>query len=166
MADRYEDQHRRDRGYRRDERGFVDRAGDEVRSWFGDDEAERRRQMDDRERGQFRDRDTFAGGSRYGGYDDRRYGQSGEYGSGYPTDRGTYGYGDRSYGGNYYGSDRSIGSGYGTSSQYGPGSATSHPVLDVRQRAQPRWCVVHGAWTEGLPAVRRAHQRGRLRPAV
>ncbi len=153
MADRYEDQHRRDRGYRRDERGFVDRAGDEVRSWFGDDEAERRRQMDDRERGQFRDRDTFAGGSRSGAYDDRRYGQSGEYGSSYPTDRGAYGYGDRSYGagdrsfgygdrssgssygserssanpsygGNYYGSDRSVGSGYGPSSQYGPGSST------------------------------------------
>jgi osmotically-inducible protein OsmY len=50
MAERYEDQYRRDRGYRRDERGFVDRAGDEVRSWFGDDEAERRRQMDERER--------------------------------------------------------------------------------------------------------------------
>lgn len=27
-------------------RGFFDRAGDEVRSWFGDDEAERRRQLD------------------------------------------------------------------------------------------------------------------------
>lgn len=29
-------------------RGFVDRAADEVASWFGDDEAERRRRMDDR----------------------------------------------------------------------------------------------------------------------
>ena len=29
---------------------FIDRAGDEVRSWFGDDDAERRRQMDDRDR--------------------------------------------------------------------------------------------------------------------
>ncbi|MCW3846041.1 DUF2171 domain-containing protein [Sphingomonas sp. LB-2] len=28
------------------DRGFFDRAGDEVRSWFGDDEAERRRQRD------------------------------------------------------------------------------------------------------------------------
>ena len=39
----------------RDERGFFERAGDEVASWFGDDEAERRRQMDrmrdERERG-------------------------------------------------------------------------------------------------------------------
>jgi osmotically-inducible protein OsmY len=34
----------RDRG--RDERGFFERAGDEISSWFGDDEAERRRRMD------------------------------------------------------------------------------------------------------------------------
>lgn len=32
--------------YDYDERGFFARAGDEVRSWFGDDEAERRRQAD------------------------------------------------------------------------------------------------------------------------
>jgi hypothetical protein len=31
-----------------DERGFFDRAGDEVRSWLGDEEAERRRDMDQR----------------------------------------------------------------------------------------------------------------------
>lgn len=37
-----------DRGYggRGDERGFWDRAGDEVASWFGDEDAERRRQQD------------------------------------------------------------------------------------------------------------------------
>jgi|TARA_R100000501_G_C2630224_1_gene125373 hypothetical protein len=34
-------------GYARDERGALDRAGDEVRSWFGDDEAERRRRRDE-----------------------------------------------------------------------------------------------------------------------
>jgi hypothetical protein len=48
--DRYEDQHRRERQSRRDERGFIDRAGDEVKSWFGDDEAERRRREDMRYR--------------------------------------------------------------------------------------------------------------------
>lgn len=32
----------------RDERGFFERAGDEISSWFGDDEAERRRRPDDR----------------------------------------------------------------------------------------------------------------------
>ena len=40
--DRYSD---RDRS-RRDERGFFERAGDEVASWFGDDDAERRRRED------------------------------------------------------------------------------------------------------------------------
>ena len=37
----------RDR-YDRDDRGFFERAGDEVASWFGDEEAERRRRMDAR----------------------------------------------------------------------------------------------------------------------
>jgi hypothetical protein len=37
-----------DQGGGRDERGFFDRAGDEVRSWFGDEEAERRREFDRR----------------------------------------------------------------------------------------------------------------------
>ena len=35
-------------GYDYDDRGFLDRAGDEVRSWFGDEEAERRRRYDER----------------------------------------------------------------------------------------------------------------------
>ena len=34
-----------------DERGFFDRAGDEVASWFGDEDAARRREMDHRGRG-------------------------------------------------------------------------------------------------------------------
>ncbi|HEX8842522.1 MAG TPA: DUF2171 domain-containing protein [Sphingomicrobium sp.] len=42
-------------GRDRDERGFFERAGDEVASWFGDEEAERRRRedrmRDERERG-------------------------------------------------------------------------------------------------------------------
>jgi len=38
----------RPQGYRYEDRGFFDRAGDEVRSWFGDEEAERRREMDAR----------------------------------------------------------------------------------------------------------------------
>ncbi len=46
------------RGSRDDgeERGFFERAGDEVRSWFGDDDAERRRDRDMREAGQHRGR--------------------------------------------------------------------------------------------------------------
>ena len=35
-------------GVGHDDRGFFDRAGDEVRSWFGDDEAQRRRESDQR----------------------------------------------------------------------------------------------------------------------
>lgn len=38
----------RPQGYDYEERGFFDRAGDEVRSWFGDEEAERRREQDRR----------------------------------------------------------------------------------------------------------------------
>lgn len=37
-----------DFGNREEERGFFDRAGDEVASWFGDEEAERRRREDAR----------------------------------------------------------------------------------------------------------------------
>lgn len=40
--------HRPPQGYDHDDRGFLARAGDEVRSWFGDDEAERRREADQR----------------------------------------------------------------------------------------------------------------------
>ena len=46
----------RERGWDRDsdgddDRGFFDRAGDEIASWFGDEEAERRRREDYRNRG-------------------------------------------------------------------------------------------------------------------
>jgi osmotically-inducible protein OsmY len=51
MAKRYDDRYGRG-GYRRDrdqadDRGYAERAGDEVRSWFGDDDAQRRRQIDE-----------------------------------------------------------------------------------------------------------------------
>ena len=65
----------------RDERGFWDRASDEVASWFGDDEAERRRQQDrtheDRERGyggRSREQSAFRRGSAPD-RDDRGYGR-------------------------------------------------------------------------------------------
>jgi osmotically-inducible protein OsmY len=41
----------RDRGRDRDERGWWDRTTDEISSWFGDEEAERRRRMDRMHRG-------------------------------------------------------------------------------------------------------------------
>ena len=100
MAERYEDQYRRDRGYRRDERGFIDRAGDEVRSWFGDDDAERRRQLDDRD--QMRERGYRGSGRSHSSYYDRgAYTRPvdreslGDRGSAF-SDRG---YEDRGYGG-------------------------------------------------------------------
>jgi osmotically-inducible protein OsmY len=72
MATRWED---RDRGDYRDEqryhdrdRGLVSRTRDEVASWFGDDEAARRRRMDDmRDDRHDRDRtDRFAGSTERG----------------------------------------------------------------------------------------------------
>src|SRR5437868_8637012 len=52
----------------RDERGFFERAGDEIASWFGDDEAERRRRED-----QMRDeRESRWSGSRDEGRSDYR----------------------------------------------------------------------------------------------
>jgi hypothetical protein len=53
MADRDRERDYRDRerdwGRRGDDRGFFDRAGDEVRSWFGDEDAQYRRARDERE---------------------------------------------------------------------------------------------------------------------
>jgi osmotically-inducible protein OsmY len=52
MADRYDERFRPEYGrqrYSNEDRGMMDRAGDEVRSWFGDDEAARRRERDERE---------------------------------------------------------------------------------------------------------------------
>ncbi|XHR99250.1 hypothetical protein ACFB49_08450 [Sphingomonas sp. DBB INV C78] len=45
---RYGYENRQPADYDYDDRGFFDRAGDEVRSWFGDEEAERRRRLDER----------------------------------------------------------------------------------------------------------------------
>ncbi|WP_343345852.1 SWFGD domain-containing protein [Sphingomicrobium sp. XHP0239] len=47
--ERYDREPRSSReNYDRDDRDFFDRAGDEVRSWFGDERAEARRNMDER----------------------------------------------------------------------------------------------------------------------
>ena len=71
--DRYEN---RGRGGGRDERGFFERAGDEVASWFGDEDAERRRRED-------RMREE-----RHGGWGAREPGFGGrDYGRGFERDR-------------------------------------------------------------------------------
>jgi osmotically-inducible protein OsmY len=56
----YEDWHRYGR-----ERGWMDRATDEVRSWFGDEEAERRRRMDQMERERYDRSERGDHGHRY-----------------------------------------------------------------------------------------------------
>ena len=83
-SDRDSDRDRDWRGDRsrggRDERGFFERAGDEVASWFGDEDAERRRHED-----QMRDNRGFSGRSR----DDRReFGQNSGWSRDSERDRG------------------------------------------------------------------------------
>ena len=96
--------HDRDRQSGRD---TWDRAGDEVKSWFGDDDAERRRRMDE-----MRDRSN-----------DRDYSSSYNrgYSSGYSSYNPGSSYSSGNYGGSHYGSGS--GSGYGSSgSTFGMGA--------------------------------------------
>ena len=84
-------EHRRFEG-RRDERGFFERAGDEIASWFGDDDAERRRRedqmRDERERG-------FSGrSSDYSRSWDRDRGSRDWYETRGPNERGGFGESD------------------------------------------------------------------------
>ncbi len=80
----------------REDRGFFERAGDEIASWFGDEDSERRRMAERGERGSFGDRS-----SRFGRPDDPRdyrpltgdYGRS-EEGRGRQTARGETGRGE------------------------------------------------------------------------
>ena len=72
MAERWE--HDRDR-----DRGMAGRAADEVRSWFGDDEAQRRRERDERYERPYWER--WAGRE---GYAERDYRQAGETALGRP----------------------------------------------------------------------------------
>lgn len=83
-SNEYGRDHDRNRG---EDRGFMDRAGDEVRSWFGDDEAERRREWDAR-RGEAREG--------YGGRDYDR--DNGERSGWSDRNRETWGGGDYGYG--------------------------------------------------------------------
>ena len=147
--DRYEDRRGRDwrgsdhdRG-RRDERGFFERAGDEIASWFGDDEAEQRRRHDERmnSEGRFgRDRDSdryaYRGGSRQD--DERSFSRPMNWSS---SDR-DYGRGNESS--SWGGSDRDFGSrgGFGSSRQgFGSGSEDRNyrPMAGDYARSQSPW---------------------------
>jgi hypothetical protein len=72
-------------GGRDDDRGFLDRAGDELRSWFGDEEAQRRREADERswarEQGMTGRRDNDYGR-------DSGRGNAGGFGGGWGNQRG------------------------------------------------------------------------------
>src|SRR5690348_10936360 len=78
----------------RDDRGFWDRASDEVASWFGDDDAERRRERDrvrDEREGGYRDSEHGRDHSAFG----RGWGDSGRdydrgYGRDYDRDRASF----------------------------------------------------------------------------
>jgi len=99
-------------GYDYEDRGFFDRAGDEVRSWFGDEEAERRREYDEyynRPYGDPRDQSSRMGfvSSGPGGYRaDRGYapftGERSGYGN---TDHGRAAYGQREHYGQHHDSN-------------------------------------------------------------
>ena len=100
----------------RSERDWADRAGDEARSWFGDEDAERRRMMDDRYRGDrenrhhsggdYRREDRSGGMLPFGGRDTYpRYDRSWSSSSTGGGDRDAYGYPRRQ-------SDNRWGSGY------------------------------------------------------
>ena len=104
------DQWRGDNRGHRDERGFWDRASDEVASWFGDDDAERRRREDARRDERTGNRDRWQSGDRgrsgehsafgrgWGGSDrDRDYDRG--YGRNYDRDRAEYERDQTAYGG-------------------------------------------------------------------
>ncbi|WCT71868.1 DUF2171 domain-containing protein [Sphingomonas naphthae] len=107
---------RQPQGYDYQDRGFFDRAGDEVRSWFGDDEAERRREYDARFDERYRDRDDRARASRdyYSGYGrDENYADRARRGGG--------GY-EGGFGGGFQTSDFGAGNGAGATGTYGLGA--------------------------------------------
>lgn len=86
-ADRGHQRSEHYRGYGRDDdRGFFDRAGDEIKSWFGDDDAQRRREIDERrwerEQGYAGRRDNNYGNYGPRGYASADYGYRGNYDTG------------------------------------------------------------------------------------
>lgn len=74
-------------------RGFVDRAADEVLSWFGDEDAERRREWDDRRTGdRYGERISSRGNVARSAYPGRRSAsQPGAYGRDIDNDQGYLG---------------------------------------------------------------------------
>ncbi|WP_016744842.1 DUF2171 domain-containing protein [Rhizorhabdus wittichii] len=111
-----------------EDRGFLDRAGDELRSWFGDEEAERRRRWDER----LRQRDH-----------DRRYGDADAYDGGRYAGARAGDLRGPDAGGGFYnpsGADYGVGRGAGATSTWGLGGGAAHDGwgLDPNYRAWRR----------------------------
>lgn len=132
MADQYRKGYEDDR--QQGGRGWTERAGDEVRTWFGDDDARVRRHQDERQQyGGDRERSWRDQGDGSGDRNRSQYSQGGQYpqagqysqstqygpqgGGGYRQQGGQYGQGQGSdqygqYSGSQYGGASSQGRGY------------------------------------------------------
>lgn len=80
--------------YESEDRGFLDRAGDELRSWFGDEDAERRRRQDELDYERRYDRHAGRWSSVY----DDAPGGYGSYGGDHRSDRAYFGRDAAGYG--------------------------------------------------------------------
>jgi osmotically-inducible protein OsmY len=164
MAHRYDERYghepyRGERGYGRDDRGFFERAGDEVRSWFGDDDAERRRRLDEQERERYermRSERGWTGGERWEN-PDRWRSEPDRWRTESDRPRRDYGRMDYDRPGGSYRSWNEAGHGYTPSSGYGYESPSTYAQSWWRERVEPprrdgmygtndRW---HGEWTWG-----------------
>ncbi|MEQ7874644.1 DUF2171 domain-containing protein [Sphingomonas sp. ASV193] len=149
--DRYNE--RTDEG--RGGRGFFERAGDEVASWFGDDDAERRRRQDQaRERDDYRgsratgERSSYDSDARYrdegyrrpytgrfpGRNDGLGYGDRFGYDRAYENDRNDRGYGQRDYGQREQGRRDYGQSSFGTMAAGGAGGLYDRQYSDWRRQ--------------------------------
>lgn len=116
----------RDRVYSEEDRGFFERAGDEVRSWFGDDDAERRREEDrlryEREQGW-----SGAGSEDYGRGGSRHY-AAGDIGQGvYGGSRSGVGSAE-TWGGSGFGGDYERGRRFDRVDVGSTGTHAAHPM--------------------------------------
>ena len=98
-----------------DDRGFFERGVDELRSWFGDDEAERRREMDERRQ----EREYGRGGM-------RRSGDEGYYGSNY--DRPARGFTQEDWDASGYGGSYAQGRRFDRIDPGSTGTHGAHPM--------------------------------------
>lgn len=94
MADRYDWDRDREREYdrggdrqRNQDRGMMSRGTDEVRAWFGDDDARRRRDMDDQRDRQFDRQRDFGANSEHTRREHGWGGDRGQYGAGHERNR-------------------------------------------------------------------------------